>query len=230
MSETSISAGLPQDKKAVIIVKKKDGSEQRLTCHFNPTDYTINRDVHWNFRPVLGKDIPAADFQGGGTNKLSLKLLFDTTEEANGPVDVRTYTKKLWDAAYIDNDNKNTTTNKGEPPHILFIWGTTWSFEAVITGLSQEFILFSDSGLPIRSYVTLHMTQVVDDRTFGRQNPTSGGLHGKLYTVQQGDRLDLIANQYYKKPMLWRYIAEHNDIENPRRLVPGQRIIIPDLP
>jgi nucleoid-associated protein YgaU len=70
----------------------------------------------------------------------------------------------------------------------------------------------------------------VDDTSFGRQNPTSGAIAGKIHLVREGDRMDLLANQYYKKPMLWRYIAEHNDIDNPRNLTPGTRLIIPPLP
>jgi hypothetical protein len=227
--------GLPQDKKAVVVVKKKDGSQQTLTCHFNPTDYTISRQVSWNFLTSKGKDMPMAEFQGGGATNLTLKLLFDTSMSKNGnastaPKDVRDDTKHLWEAAYIDKNNKDATTNMGEPPHIIFMWGSTWSFEAVITGISQEFILFSDSGIPLRSYVTLNLTQIVDSRTFAKQNPTSGAKPGKIHTVRAGDRLDLLAQQYYGKPMLWRYIAEHNDIENPRQLSPGVRLLIPELP
>jgi hypothetical protein len=228
MSQNNITGGLPKDKKAVIVIKKKSGPEKRLTCHFNPTDYTISRDVTWQFKSVLGKDVPVADFQGGGSNKLTLKLLFDTTMEAGAPKDVRSDTKHLWDAAYIDTGSKDAVTNKSEPPHILFIWGTTWSFEAIITNISQEFTLFSDSGIPLRSNVTLSMTQVVDDRNFGRQNPTSGGIQGKIHVVREGDRLDLIANQYYSKPMKWRDIADYNNIDNPRLIKPGMRLVIPE--
>ena len=222
---------ITSDKKAYLLIKFKSG-DKKLSCHFNPEKYTINREIGWKPQPVIGNNVPASNFEGGGPSKVTLTLLFDTTFEGGEStvVDVRDYTKPLWDATRIDQDNKNTTTNKGTPPTVVFMWGRAWTFEAVINSLSQEFILFSEEGVPIRSTVTLGLTQIKDDTAFGRQNPTSGGTPGKIYTVREGDRLDLIAASYYKKPMLWRYIAEHNDIDNPRDLMPGQRLIIPELP
>ncbi len=219
-------AGLPKDKKATIVIKKKSG-DVTLTCHFNPTDYAVSRSVSWTPRKIAGQDQPAFDFGGGAANTMSLKLLFDTSLEAEGPKDVREYTSLLWDSVYIDRDDKNAATNTGQPPHIIFIWGKTWSFEAVVTQMSQDFVLFNEDGVPMRSNVTLSLTQVKDDRSFGKQNPTSGGVPGQVHIVREGDRLDLLAAQYFEKPTMWRKLAEHNNINNPRHLTPGQRLIIP---
>ncbi len=220
-------ANIPKDKKAVIVIKKKSG-DVTLSCHFNPENYTISRDIGWQPQPIKGQNVPVSEFNGGGPNKTDLSLLFDTSAEPAGK-DVRDYTKKLWDATRIDEDSKHPVTQKGEPPHVIFIWGRSWSFEAVISSLSEQFILFNEDGIPIRSSIKIGLTQVIDDTTFGKQNPTSGGIPGKMYTVQEGDRLDLIAAQHYDKPMLWRLIAEYNEIDNPRNLVPGQHLIIPPL-
>ncbi len=219
--------GLPEDKKASIIIKKK-GGDVTLTCHFNPSDYAISRSISWNVKKVLGQDQPTFEYTGADANKLSLKLLFDTTLDHTEKKDVREYTKLLWEAAYLDKDNKNATTNNSEPPHVVFMWGKTWSFEAVITSISQDFVLFDENGIPLRSNVSLSLTQVKDDRTFGKQNPTSGGVPGQIHHVQEGDRLDLLAAKYYNKPTRWREIAQFNKIDNPRRLRAGQRLIIPD--
>jgi hypothetical protein len=220
------------DNKATIIVKKS-GSQVAIPCHFNPTDYTLTRSVSWKFDKAPGKDMPLATFQGGDKTTLTLKLLFDTSME-EGNKDVRDYTKHLWDAAMIDPGGKNATTGTGEPAHVVFMWGPatnrSWNFEAVVTNLTQDFILFREDGTPIRSNVTLALTQIKDEASFARQNPTSGGIPGEVHLVREGDRLDLLAARYYKKATLWRYIAEHNDIDNPRQLKPGQRLIIPPLP
>ncbi len=228
MANPGSSGNIANDKKATIIIKKKSG-DVKLTCHFNPERYTVSRDVDWQLQPIKGQNVAASEFRGGGPSRTTLTLLFDTTSEES-VTDVRDHTKKLWDASRIDQDAKNNTTNKGEPPRVVFIWGRAWSFEAIINSISEEFVLFNEDGVPLRSNVTVSLTQVKDDTTFGRQNPTSGGTPGKVYTVREGDRLDLIAAQYYNKPMLWRYIAEHNDIDNPRELVPGQQLLIPELP
>jgi nucleoid-associated protein YgaU len=208
-------------------IKILDGGPT-LTCLFNPTDYTISRGVNWNAEDVKG-NTPKYSFTGVGKTTLSLKLLFDTSLEAHKK-DVRTaYTDKLWKAARIKNPEAGVAERK-EPSHVLFTWGNTWSFEAVITNISQSFTLFLEDGTPIRSEVTLSLEQVKDSGTFAKQNPTSYGTPGKIHLVQQGDRLDLLAQEYYKKPVLWRHIAEYNEIDNPRNLVPGQHLLIPPLP
>ncbi len=217
-------------KKATIILLKNGGKvREEIKCLFNPDQYTISRSAKWEVTKQKGKDQPGLEFKGGDSAEMTLKLLFDTT--LTGAKDVREYTKSLWEAVCVDKGTtKPGTGGKAEPARVMFTWGNTWSFEAVVTNISQDFILFNDEGVPLRSNVTLKLKQSVDDRTFGKQNPTSGGISGNIYVVRDGDRLDLIANEYYQKPMLWRYIAEHNDIDNPRELSAGQRLIIPDLP
>lgn len=50
------------------------------------------------------------------------------------------------------------------------------------------------------------------------------------HTVQQGDRLDLIANQYYGDPLLYWEIADANNAMKPEDLLRvGNRLLIPNL-
>lgn len=202
-----------------------DGSE--LECYFNPTEYEMNRNVRWDKRTTKEGDTAKYYFAGVETTTLNLNLLFDTTlEKSNRDVRKR-YTDKLWNAVKV----RNAHSEEREPPsRVLFTWGSTWSFEAVVTSIRQKFLLFMEDGTPIRTEVSLTLEQVKDPDNQPKQNPTSGGTPGKIHVVKDGDRLDLLAQQYYKKPMLWRYIAEHNDVDNPRRLTAGQRLIIPPLP
>ncbi|MEI6044954.1 MAG: LysM peptidoglycan-binding domain-containing protein [Chloroflexota bacterium] len=198
--------------------------KETLTCLFNPTDYTVARTVSWETVKTKENPIPKMTFGSIGKTTLTLKLLFDTTLDA-GKKDVRTtYTDKLWKAARIANPE-----DPKEPPHVLFTWGSTWSFESVITSISQTFTLFKEDGTPIRSEVTLSLDQIKDTGTFAKQNPTSHGTPGKIHQVQEGDRLDLLAQQYYSQPFSWKRIAEFNNIDNPRSIVPGQYLLIPPI-
>ena len=50
-----------------------------------------------------------------------------------------------------------------------------------------------------------------------------------LHQVVEGDRLDRLASNYYRDPVLWWVIAWANDIELPQRvLVAGATLIVPD--
>jgi nucleoid-associated protein YgaU len=43
------------------------------------------------------------------------------------------------------------------------------------------------------------------------------------------ETLWLIADEEYGDPSKWRRIAEANDLENPRDLRSGQRLVVPEL-
>ena len=217
---------IPNGKKASLVILWKKKPREELTFHFNPEKYNITRSITWTPQEAKGKDMPISEFKGGGASTTSLDLTFDTALEG-GTKDVRSDTKKLWNATMIEENNLDLKTQTGEPPHVIFIWGTSWHYEAVITSIAEDFVLFNASGTPIRSTVKLGLTQVVDSKKAAKQNPTSGGIPGNIYTVREGDRLDLIANQFYSKPMMWRDIAEYNNINTPSQLIPGMKLIIP---
>lgn len=221
--------GITRDNKATLVIMKPDGKSKigLVTVHFNPDEYTVSRTLTWNKKDVPGKDVPQYDFGGASNADVTLNLLFDSSSEVNK--DVRDYTKPLWEATFVESSTKNATTQLGEPPRVMFMWGRQWSFTGVIVSMSQKFLLFKADGTPIRVQVTLVLRQTKDDKTFGKQNPTSGAIPSRVHIVNDGDRLDLLANEYYGNPTKWRQIAEYNGVDNPRSLVPGQHLIIPEL-
>jgi len=63
-----------------------------------------------------------------------------------------------------------------------------------------------------------------------RPSPASASTNaktGRNYTIQPGDTLGKIANQYYGDPMQWSRIAEANYIQTPDLIYPGQVFLIP---
>ncbi|HHT71438.1 MAG TPA: LysM peptidoglycan-binding domain-containing protein [Firmicutes bacterium] len=51
-----------------------------------------------------------------------------------------------------------------------------------------------------------------------------------VYTVQPNDTLWGISQRYYGRGSYFGLILEHNQISNPRELVPGQELLLPPLP
>jgi len=210
-----------------------------LTCYMNPESFSVTRSISYGppSPPTAAEGVPPQPAPNGITNKMdvpnlvyggctgettSIKLLFDSTmEKGLKKSDVRSiYTNKL------DKATRKEAANK-EPPKVTFSWGT-YAFEGVITNLVTEFVLFDDTGTPLRAWVTISLSKT-SSGTQPRQNPTSGGIPGDIHVFQQGDRLDLLAAKYLEKPNAWREIAEYNGIDNPRRLVPGRRLLIPPM-
>ena len=52
----------------------------------------------------------------------------------------------------------------------------------------------------------------------------------KVYQVADGDTVSAIAGRVYGNPALWRAIAVYNDVDHPRRLSVGLRLLVPRLP
>jgi nucleoid-associated protein YgaU len=169
------------------------------------------------------------EFGGGDPAKMTLQLLFDTFEEKD--VDVRTYTDKVWQLMWVNPKlTDHSAGKKGRPPKVQFQWGEAFGFVAVITSITQKFILFKENGVPVRATLDVSFQQIKDEDFFPKQNPTSGGVGGgRQVTVKEGDTLTGIAYEEYGDSNSWRAIADANHLTTVRRLRPGMVLEIPNL-
>jgi len=198
-----------------------DGKKQNqaIEALFNPKEYTIAKRVPWNPQSASGLDAPELQFTTGQGETLQLELFFDTYESASS---VRDHTKKLHDLALID-------TSLHRPPMVLVTWGTL-SFKGVVESLNQRYTMFMEDGTPVRATVTLTLRRAEsasEQATNNRGNESPD--HAKLHAVRRGETLQSIAAQEYDDPNQWRRIADANGIDDPFRLDPGARLIIPPI-
>jgi hypothetical protein len=216
------------------VITMLEGEKLSVTCMFNPKEYTVAKTNSWPKDPKAG-NTPVLNFGGGNPATLTMDLLFDTYQNAKRPgppADVRTeYINKLWTMMYASEKDAAKKKNKQmRPPKVKFTWGKGLAFEAVLTSLSVTFTLFLPNGTPVRATAKVSFQQVADTKDLPmKQNPTSGGVGGeRVRTVEDGDRLDLIAHEEYGDTSQWRRIAAANGITNPRNLVPGTTLVIPN--
>lgn len=195
-------------------------------CHFNPDTFQIDKAIGWESKPSIGNDVPDLVFSGGSGEEFTVPLLlFDTTSTGT---DVRNEYKDLFSMVSVDKDKKNQNTKKSEPPKCHFQWGKFLSFDAVITEIKQKFTMFKRDGTPLRAELSIKLKQVA--QKLPPQNPTSRSDARKVWTVQEGQRLDWIAAQEYGDSAQWRYIAETNNLDDPDDLHPGQILKLLPLP
>ncbi|MBI1878919.1 MAG: peptidoglycan-binding protein [Chloroflexi bacterium] len=215
----------PNVQKARII--REDDPSKEVVCHFNPEEFSITRKIKWQDSPSQGNNAPQKVFAGGEADDLTIDLWFDTTDTADK--DVRDTYAALIEMAEIDQNKKNAKTGKGEPPKCKFIWGNFLSFTAVIQKITQKFVMFRADGTPVRAKVTVTFEQLSEEKP-KRQNPTSQSESRKIWVVHEGQTLDWIAYQEYGDPACWRYIAETNNLMDPKELRPGQILKLVPLP
>lgn len=201
------------------------GGGKRVTCMFNPYEYSISQSNNYEFKFQNGADVPKMEFSGAGSRDLSLSLVFDTYEEKK---DVSLTTRKLWDLMRPSLEGEGDEAKK-RPPPVAFIYGNL-EFFAVIKSCTQKFTLFLQDGTPVRAEVDISFSQHLDSNEYTNrgQNPTSGGgPMERVWQVKAGDRLDLIASQVYEDATMWRMIADRNGLSNPLALRAGQQLRIP---
>jgi nucleoid-associated protein YgaU len=97
--------------------------------------------------------------------------------------------------------------------------------------MSQKFTLFANDGTPLRATLDVTFKQIKDEGQYPRQNPSSGGNPGDhVRTVREGETLAQIAYEEYGDSTVWRHLADTNRVDDPRRLHPGQVLMIRPLP
>jgi len=211
------------------IINLEDPTEPVIECLFNPSEYTFTKRNTWSKAEIKGKNVPDLEFGGGDSMTLKMQLFFDTYTTGG---DVRDITKRIWKLMnVVEGPLMDLTSYKGRPPMVMFQWGTTWSFKAVITDITQKFTLFRYDGTPVRATLDVTFLQAKEEMKFPGQNPTTISRPGfKRRVVKEGETIDWIAYDEYGDSAMWRFIAETNNLDNPRRLRPGQELAIAPSP
>ena len=209
-----------------------------VECQFNPTELGISRSTKWEGNPVPERDFPRTEFKGGNAATYSLSLFFD----AYATDDYKTIKPPRRD---IRKDINNLMAMGlrtygyslpipypylSEPPSIIFVWGGIKLFRAVMTGINVKYTMFDENGVPTRAVAECtFMEQSHPLDILPPQNPTSRTESRHTVRVTQGDRIDLIANEFFGDSRMWRRIAELNDLDDPFNLRPGQLLTMPNV-
>jgi nucleoid-associated protein YgaU len=197
---------------------------------FNPNTYTISKQVSWvqpkgRAKGGRGNDAkanaPTHTFGGGGARELALELFYDVTESGDPNADVRDQTDLIVKLTRIRRDAKHA-----RPPICRIEWGgetEDFPFVGTVSNLKQQFLLFGESGKPLRATLSVSFTEFL--RLSDDQRKTDPELTTRV--VRRGDTLASIAAEVYSDPAAWRVIAGANRIENPFDLVPGTKLTLP---
>jgi hypothetical protein len=204
--------------KAVIALKDES---QKLTCSFNPKEYTISKSATWHKTPARGAEsAPTPEFLGSNPAKMQMELFFDAWETGG---DVSKSVQTLFD--WTIPTKKSHADNQPNPPIVVFQWGHKF-FDAFIQNVSAKYTMFSPQGTPIRASVNVSFEEVPMETA--RTNPTSGGVAGKrTHVLTSADTLHSVAWAEYGDASLWRGLAAANDIDDPLRVPVGTSLLIP---
>ncbi len=204
--------------------KKEIEPHTWTTVQFNPETLKVSISNSLKTPEGSGQSGKAAlQYVGAGATKLSLQLWFDVNApQIDEPKvnDVRKLTQRV---AYFITPKKTKV-----PPIARFIWGT-FLFDGVMESLEESLEMFSPDGRPLRASVTVGLTQQritpAFDETDEEKRRRAGNFIGTepMAQAKSGSTVQGLASDAGRADE-WQDIAASNDIENPRKLQPGQII------
>lgn len=221
--------------KAQLEIEREVGTST-IDVLFNPSEYQLTDGANYSEKKVPGLDGPILQYISGEATELSLSLFLDTYVPpkppgllsvigigggSNASTDVSEITREIADATSIDG-------SLHRPPKVTFKWGSL-NFNGVVTKFNHTYIMFTESGMPVRAKVNLTFKSLISPTDTRRKSPFESPDRSKYRTVRQGMGLWDIANMEYGDPDMWKVIARENGILNPLDIRPGQVVKLPAL-
>ncbi|MDE7207102.1 MAG: hypothetical protein K2N90_08115 [Lachnospiraceae bacterium] len=200
---------------------------------FNPSEYQLTDGANYAEKKVPGLDGPVLQYISGEATELTLSLFLDTyvpkkpagllslSSTPDASTDVSAITKQIADATSIDG-------SLHRPPKVTFKWGSL-NFKGVVTKFNHTYIMFTESGMPVRAKVNLTFKSLISPTDTRRKSPFESPDRSKYRTIREGIGLWDIANMEYGDPDMWKVIARENGILNPLDVRPGQLVKLPAL-
>jgi hypothetical protein len=224
-----LGAGLPSLglEKAQLVVVQGDPDVTSLEFKYNPESFSFSQTAIWTDPPhhVGKKYAPPPTHQRTNPATVSMEVFFDAFEEFRGDVTEDVLTLVDWTKPCPPMMEGGVMN----PPLLSFMWGSSKALEGFLGYLSSvavNYTLFRMDGTPIRATCTISLIEVPDPPA--RTNPTSGGQAGlHAHVLIEGETLQSVAWAEYRRPDFWRALAAFNGIDDPFRVPPGTRLLLP---
>lgn len=230
---------MPDPSKAKFKVFKAGGDSEVIPVQYNPSSLQFAKPTVTADIKIPGLDSPLKQFVRGGSETLTVELYFDTTDHGTG-AKARSVTE-LTDRFYglVKIDPKTHAA-----PVCSFIWGPKFpgdqlderygnqrrsEFRCVVTDLKQDFKLFSPEGIPLRAVLTVKLEEYVPLSQQVAMLNLQSADHTQSHVLAEGETLAQVAWEHLHEVREWRHVADANDIDDPRRLVPGRTLTIPPM-
>jgi hypothetical protein len=214
----SMRQGLTRATLTVLPVQPTQQAQTFEFC-FNPGEYQLQKANNFAEIPIPVLETPPIQFVRGGSEKLSVELLADTSDTLD---DVRSvYVDKLRNLLRIDGELH-------APPIVRFAWGKQ-QFKGVVESLNVTYVLFTPAGVPLRAKLSLALKEYRPVDVQVKEIKKSSPDQEKSWVVKRGETLSSIAAANYRDPGQWRTIAKANGIEDPRTLPVGLVLTLPRL-
>lgn len=211
--------------------RKKKADPAKMDMMFNPATYKRSRRVVHSRqnRQGINQQGRSASYNFTSPGELSLQLVLDGTgvnlygaERLLKPPSVKKDIETFEKLCVLMNGDIHQ-------PHFLVVrWGS-FSFPGRLSKLDINYTLFDESGDPLRAELDVEFVEDSEDvkaqLVAGKNSPDL--THVRI--AKAGDTLPLMCHAIYGSSRHYLRVAQHNGLDDFRRLQPGQRILFPPL-
>jgi LysM repeat protein len=207
----------------------KDGvatvnGEPPFEAMINPSGYSVASAIEYAQNKTLGPGIEKK-FSKSIADKVTFKeLVLDGTGIVGGPA----ITSVKDQIALLRKVSYNYQGSDHEPPVVEISWGPLL-FKARVESLNIDYTLFKPNGDPLRAKIKLGLVAYKSTEESLREASLESPDLTHLVEVKAGDTLPLLCYQIYKNPAHYMAVARINNLQQFRKLQPGQVLRFPPL-
>lgn len=220
-----LGAGLPGGLAKASLATIDSWLIGELSFKYNPEKFSFSKSAAWKENAGSSpRNWADPTYMHTTPGRIEMEIFFDAFEELMGDVTSDVKTLINW-----TKPADSGASGVDEPPLLQFRWGTSQALQGMyfyLASVTATYTLFRMDGTPIRATCNISLVEATNPAK--RQNPTSGGRPGfESHLVLEGETLHSVAWARYGQPSYWRALAEFNGIDDPFRVSPGTRLLIP---
>ncbi|MFZ4699399.1 MAG: LysM peptidoglycan-binding domain-containing protein [Candidatus Methylumidiphilus sp.] len=199
----------------------KDEKLKEFELMFNPSTVDWAYQVEYADPQGPGDTASRKNYNKIRPHRLSFEFVIDGTGAVAAKVEVAEEVDSFFKVTGYGGDIHR-------PTYLKISWGP-FIWRCVLTSVDVTYTLFDPSGKPLRAKVKASFELSKEDALRVLEERKSSPDLTHVHTVQAGETLGLLCQQYYDEP--WRYlqVAAYNRLNNYRRLEPGQRLRFPPI-
>lgn len=191
-------------------------------AYVNPNEITLAYEFEYDSAQGSGTTNSRMNFKRMKPGDMTLTFFLDGTGANGRPCDVQ---EEIEQFQAVTGYNGNIH----RPNYLKIGWGTLAIKRCVLKSASIVYKLFKPDGVPLRAAITAAFTDNSDDQTrvAMAQDQSPDLTHVRL--VKAGDSLPRLCDEIYGDPGLYLRVAQVNQLDDVRHLVPGMRLRFPPL-